>query len=218
MLKVHTDECETDSTLASDQESIWQASSTQTQQSDHRHEQWNVFIYPCTFLRVFPISWLYGACWWWQVHLTLAEEFKPHPTAHIQSFLHSPGGRLHVWLLYIQLSVRLVYSGTQAHCTPLTIKPTLKKSHWEFGGKSAAWILSFSVCFLFAFIVPLLFLFFPFLFPEGTELHFETELSGLKYKRHILKTIRFISHFSTWLTVPTEMFLASSFVKGEDMD
>lgn len=61
---------------------------TQPHKPDHWYEQWNVFIYPGTFLLVSKL--------WSVLMLTgtfnTVEKFKSHPTFFIQSFL----GRLHV--------------------------------------------------------------------------------------------------------------------------
>lgn len=82
--------------------------------SDHGHERRDVFIYPRTFLHIFQISWHCGACWWWQVHLTLAEKFQSRPNfpriRGSSCCALSVGGRRRLLLLRVQLSGRLVYS------------------------------------------------------------------------------------------------------------
>ena len=113
--------------------------------SDHGHERWDVFIYPRTFLHIFQISWHCGACWWWQVHLTLAEKFKSRPdfprTQGSSCCVLSVGGRLRLLLLCIQLSGRLVYSGTPGRYTPLSAPQ--KVQIVSFGKECATYILYF---------------------------------------------------------------------------
>lgn len=50
MLEVYADECETDSSLANDQEFIWQPELYPN--PPVWPLTWNVYIYPCTFLLI----------------------------------------------------------------------------------------------------------------------------------------------------------------------
>lgn len=156
MFKVCADECETDSSLASDQEFIWQP------KLYPNPPVWPLtWTLKCVYLSMhisphFQISWHYGACWWWQVHLTLAEKFKSHPTTPIYraSYILLEAAFTSHYCTFNWMAGWFIVEHT--HITLLS-PAHRQRSNWEFGRKCVTIILSFSVCFSFALSVPLLF-------------------------------------------------------------
>lgn len=81
-----TDKCEADLGLACDHICIWQPV-----MYPHPPVWPLTWILKSVYLHInvsprFWMSWHYGACWWWQVHLTLAEKFHTRPTSCLHTF------------------------------------------------------------------------------------------------------------------------------------
>lgn len=84
-----TDKCDADLGLACDHICIWQPV-----MYPHTLVWPLTWILKSVYLHMhssprFWMSWHYGSCWWWQVHLTLAEKFRTHPTSCLHNLFFS---------------------------------------------------------------------------------------------------------------------------------